>query len=445
MGNAVNNTPISVQGYLDENVLGKNLRVISSIVRKFPMLAYFGFNVPNHYRDSILSDSLTYEEAQTINFKEVGGWIKPMMSKDGRAVQWYEVGSFGYTQLVDTTVSVANANVVMESVVWFEVGDVVLFIPAAGSVNGVRATREITAINTGTATLTFDATITVDAGDTVKYLYSTHTTGQKITRGTSEDSGKLVTTYFQKYGGNFTYTQDELNTTYLFADTSRRVKNKLSDTINLAINNFAYTFYYGRNVSGVKAETQGLETLLAEKVANGETTVVRNWSSGLANDAAKIAAVQSFITDSNTAPVYQGSEQPTIIANELMISALSKLLQSGVVYQQFVEKEIDWGIKVFSSPFYKNVSMLVDQTLNLLYPTTSVMYALPKHLVSFTTKMYDTPDVAGVVKTYNSNWFKVISQPVVTDDEKEFTIEMWIANVFAGQTFPNSYMKAYGL
>jgi len=40
-----------------------------------------------------------------------------MMSKDGRAVQWYEVGSFGYTQLVDTTVSVANANVVMESVV----------------------------------------------------------------------------------------------------------------------------------------------------------------------------------------------------------------------------------------------------------------------------------------------------------------------------------------
>jgi len=443
MWNAVNTTPISVQSYLDENVLGKNLRVISSIVRKFPMLAYFGFSIPNHYKDSILSDSLTYEEAQSINFKDIGGWIKPMMSKDGKSVEWYEVGAFGYSQAVDTTVSVAATSVVMESVKGFEVGDVVLFIPAVGSVNWVRATREITAINT--LTLTLDSAITVDAGDTVKYLYSTHTAGAKITRGTSEDDGLRVTTYFQKYGWNFEYTQDELNTTYLFADTSRRVKNKLSETINLAINNFAYTFYYGRNVSGAKAETQGLETLLAEKVANGETTVVRDWSTGLANDAAKVAAVMDFITSANTAPVYQGSEQPTFIANELMISALSQLLQSWVVYQQFVEKEIDWGIKVFSSPFFKNVSMLVDQSLNLLYPDTSVIYALPKHLVSFTTKMYDTPDVAGVVKTYNSNGFAVIPQPVVTNDVKEFTIEMWMANIFAGQTFTNSYMKASGL
>lgn len=444
MWNAVNNTPISVQSYLEDNVLGKNIRVISSIVRKFPMLAYFGFSVPNHYRDSILTDSLTYEEAQTINFKEVGGGVKPMMSKDGSSVQWYEVSPFNYVQTVATTVSIAGTNVIMDDVTGYEVGDVVLFIPATGSVNGVRTTREITAINTGTKTLTFDANITVDAGDSVKYLYSTHTTGEKITRGTSEDSGKLVTTYFQKYGGNFTYTQDELNTTYLFADTARRVKNKLSDTINLAINNFAYTFYYGRNVSGSKAETQGLETLLAEKVANGETTVVRDWT-GLATDAAKIAAVQSFFTDASTSPVYQGNEQPTAIGNDLMVSELSKLLQSGVVYQQFVEKEIDWGIKVFSSPFYKSIPILVDQSLNLLYPTESVLYALPRHLVSFTTKMYDTPDQAGVVKTMNSNGFAVIPQPVTTNDSKEFTIEMWMANIFAGQTFPNSYMKASGL
>jgi len=37
------------------------------------MLAYFGFSIPNHYKDSILSDSLTYEEAQSINFKDIGG------------------------------------------------------------------------------------------------------------------------------------------------------------------------------------------------------------------------------------------------------------------------------------------------------------------------------------------------------------------------------------
>jgi len=37
------------------------------------MWAYFGFSIPNHYKDSILSDSLTYEEAQSINFKDIGG------------------------------------------------------------------------------------------------------------------------------------------------------------------------------------------------------------------------------------------------------------------------------------------------------------------------------------------------------------------------------------
>jgi len=57
------------------------------------------------------------------------------MSKDGKSVEWYEVGAFGYSQAVDTTVSVAATSVVMESVKGFEVGDVVLFIPAVGSVN----------------------------------------------------------------------------------------------------------------------------------------------------------------------------------------------------------------------------------------------------------------------------------------------------------------------
>jgi hypothetical protein len=59
--------------------------------------------------------------------------------------------------------------------------------------------------------------------------------------------------------------------------------------------------------------------------------------------------------------------------------------------------------------------------------------------------MYDVPDAAWVVKTYNSNGFKVIAQPVVTDDTKEFTTELWLANVFAWQTFPFSYMKLMNL
>jgi hypothetical protein len=71
MANAVNTTPISINDYLSGHILGQNLRVITSFVRKYPLLTYMGFNIPNHYKESILSDSLSYEDAQQINFKEV--------------------------------------------------------------------------------------------------------------------------------------------------------------------------------------------------------------------------------------------------------------------------------------------------------------------------------------------------------------------------------------
>jgi hypothetical protein len=59
-----------------------------------------------------------------------------------------------------------------------------------------------------------------------------------------------------------------------------------------------------------------------------------------------------------------------------------------------VEKDIDWGLKTFSSTRFRSINFIVDQTINQLDPVKSVCYLLPKHLISFATKMYDVPDAA---------------------------------------------------
>lgn len=420
-----------------ETQAGKNIYVVTSVIRKYPLLAYLWFNIPNNYKQAILDDKLTYEEAGKINFKEIGN-IRPTMSEDGSKVTWYEAQSFANAQeIASNTVWWSEELVVLTDVKGFAVWDVVLTVPATWSV-WTRVQAKITAINSGTKTITLNADASVKAWDKLLFLYPSFTFNTKVERTVADDDATPITTYFQKFGWSLSYNIQDLNKVYLFQDGKARIARKFSEVTNQAINNFAVTWYMWRNISGTTAETDGLERVIAEKVANWESVdITISW----ANDAAKISAIQNMLAQACSAPVYMWGEQPTGIVNELMVWELSKLLQSSVVYNDFITKDIDWGLKAFSSPFYKGITFIVDQTLNVLYPNTTVWYLLPKHLVSFMTPTYDTPDMAGVQKTYTANGFKLIKQPTVTWDSQEFTLEMWIANIFAGQSYENSYMK----
>lgn len=431
-------TPVSLGALLDTQA-GKNIYVVTSIIRKYPLLAYLGFNIPNHYKQSILDDKLTYEEAGKINFKEIWN-IRPTMSEDGSKVTWYEATSFANVQKIAAdTASWTEEQITLVDVKWFAVWDVVVTIPASWSA-WTRVQAKITAINASTKVVTLNADASVAAWDSLMFLYPSFEFNTKVSRTVADDDATPITTYFQKFGWSLTYNIQEINKVYLFEDAAWKIKNKLSQTTNQAINNFAYTWYMWRNISWANAETDGLVRVIAEKVANGEAVNIQiTWAS----DAAKIAVIQNMLTQACSSPVYMSNEQPTWIVNEKMIWELSKLLQSSVVYNDFVTKDIDWGLKAFSSPFYKWITFIVDQSLNSLYPVTAQGFLIPKHLVSFMTPFYDTPDAAWVHKTYTANWFKLIKQPVTTWDSVEFTLELWIANIFAGQSYPNSYMSFY--
>jgi hypothetical protein len=63
------------------------------------------------------------------------------------------------------------------------------------------------------------------------------------------------------------------------------------------------------------------------------------------------------------------------------------------------QKEIEFGIQAYSSPFFKNVQFIVSNTLNKLEPNRSVMYMFPKHLVTFKTPQYQTVNEQGALIT----------------------------------------------
>lgn len=426
-------TPVSISTLLD-TAAWKNVYVISSIVRKYPLLAYFWFNIPNHYKEAILWDKLSYNDAASIDFKQVN-WIKPTLSEDGSKISWYEASTFSNIQLISA--NSITTDVVLADVKWFAVWDVVLTVPWSLSA-GTRVQAKITWINTWTKTVTLNSAVNVKTWDKLMFLYPSFTYNTKVTRTVAEDDATPVTTYLQKFGWSFSYDIQELNKVYLFTDASQKVKNKLAQATNQAINNFAYAFYNGRNIAWANAETDGLERVIAEKAAKWENVVrTITW----ATDADKIKFIQDMLVDASSAQVYIGNEQPTWIINDKMVQFLSSLLQSSIQHQNMVEKEIDWGLKTFSSPFYKNINFIVDQTLNQLYPFTSVWFLVPKHLISFMSPTYDIPDTAWVQKTYSNNWFKMVKQPITTGDSAEWTLEQWIANIFAWQSYTNSYMK----
>jgi len=63
------------------------------------------------------------------------------------------------------------------------------------------------------------------------------------------------------------------------------------------------------------------------------------------------------------------------------------------------QKEIEFGIQAYSSPFFRNVQFVVSNTLNKLEPFKSVMYMFPKHLVTFKTPEYQSVNEQGVLMT----------------------------------------------
>lgn len=435
----------SVQTILN-NVAAKGLQVINSWIRDFPELMYVGLFLPNYFKDGgyLKRGGLTYAEQKALAFKQIGS-IESDMTVNKNEVVWYEAGA--YTERATITAAAAGSLVITVAPTetrYFAVGDVVVIKPKAGGTTATQQ-REVTAVDSVTGNITLDSVVTVEAGDMLMFAYNLIAHGSQIDRTAADTEVTPVRVYFQKFGGSAQFDTYEINQTRLFNDAQEYVKSKFAIVINRSNNNFARAFYLGRNIPGTtigsKSETQGLDALIAEKEAkDGVGTAIKD-ATGIAAGKEKAKWLVHVLNEAATAPVYTGNEVPTVFCNYQFITSLSEVMYDMGNFFTLQDKVIEFGLSEYSSPYFKNVKFIVSHVLNNLEPNRSVAYLFPKHLVSFKVPEYQSVNENGALVKTNATGYAILKMPQTSVDFVKYTAQMTIANIFAGQSFKNTYKK----
>jgi len=440
MSNAVNTTPVVTKDVINK-VLWKWVWFMTSYIREYPWFAYLGFWPANWYKmirnvNGISSWAMyQLENMQDSQFSKISK-IEPTLTEDGKKVQWYEWDSFITSSTI--TADSAATTMVVESVAWFAVDDYVRTIPAKWSA-WTETQVTITAINTGTKTITVSAAVNVKAWDKLMFIAPKLTLWNKVTRTVSDPDAKIVTTYFQKFGWSVNLSSEDLNKTRLLADVKTYVSNEFNKPKMQILENIINTWFFGQNNGGTSPEAQGIVTVIAEREARGQTSVFN--LSGAATDAAKLKELQRILNLASTAPVYSGSEKPTVFCNTEFSSIVAGLLRAEVKFNDFIPKTIEYGLESLSTPYFKNIQFIVLPEIDRIYGNVSKAYIFPKELVSFRVPENEFMNEQGVAIRVQANRFSVIPQPVITNDYREYTFEYKLANIFAWQSYDNAYMQ----
>lgn len=432
----------NVQSILD-NVTAKGLQVVNAWIRDFPELMYVGLYLPNFYKDGgkLKRGGLTYAEQRNLAFKNIGS-IESDMTINKNEVVWYEAAAFDDTAVIasaaagatDTEITLANER----DAVKFRPLDVV-------RITGSNTTQAEVVSVTGNKVVIAGVVNTIQPGDTIMFAYNLIKHAEQVNRGYHDSDVTPVRVFFQKFGGSMKFDSYEINQTRLMNDAQEYVKSKFSIVINRSNNNFARAFYLGRNVPGTgdgsKSETQGLDAVIAEKeVRDGAGSAIKD-AAGIASGKEKAKWLVKVLNEASIAPVYTGNEVPTVFCNYEFITSLSEVMYDMGNFFTLQDKVIEFGLAEYSSPYFKNVKFIVSHVLNQLYPNQSVAYLFPKHLVTFKVPEYQSVNDSGALVKTNATGYTVLKMPQYSIDVVEYTAQMTIANVFAGQTFKNTYKK----
>lgn len=436
---------VKVSTLLD-NVTPKGVPFVAAWVRDFPALSYVGFNTTNMYQSggTMQRGSVQYTNDTNLKFKAISS-IETDMTIGRNEVTWHELWLILEESTLTSSPSAATTFTVdPDTIRYFKVDDVVRIAPDKGSATAIQQTV-ITNVNTSTDTITVADAVTASSGDRLLKEYNLIQHGTEISRGVETGDATPVTVYFQKFGESVEFDVLDINQTRYFEDAKAYIDGKFKLAMAVVNNNIARTWYSGRNVSGNKSETQGLDHVIATAESSfGPGSAIIDMS-GITNPKDKAKKLVQIANYANSAPVYNGNEGPTVFCNHEFITALSEIMVDMSNHFQLSEKAIDFGLTSYSSPYFRNLSFITDQTLNREHPYDSVAYFFPKHLVWFKTPEYYDVDSNGVLVKTQVGRFNVLEIPRNNDDIRKYTMSLRLANIFAWQTFKGAYLKVIGL
>lgn len=433
-------TSTTINEVLD-NTTPKGVQFINAWIRDYPALSYVGLYLNNYYKDGgkMQRGTLTYTEQTAVRFKSIGA-LETDMSVNENQVTWYEAGLLLEEALVTAAITVADDEVTIEAdkIKHFKVGDVVVLKPKLGGTT-TEVQAEITAVNTTTNKITLDTNVTCAIDDRIVLAYNLIEYGTEITRWVSTWDLVPVTTYFQTFGESMEFNSNELNISRLFEDAQQYVNGKFKVAIAMANNRIAKTWYLGRNIAGSKSETQGIFHAINEletRYGAGSAIIDFAWVAAGKDKAKKLVQTLNYF---NTAPIYQGTESPTVFCNDTFITNLSEIMFDMGNQFDLKVKDVEFGLQSYSSPYFRNVQFIVDNTLNRLEPFKSTAVVFPKHLVTFRAPEYQSVNEAGALVKHTAWAFQVLKMPQVSADRVKYTAQLRLANIFGWQSFKASY------
>lgn len=426
-------------------VTPKWVQSFNAWIRDYPELMYIGLYLPNYFKDGwkLKRGWLSYADQKQLSFKSLWA-VETDMVVSSNEVTWYEAWLMIEEAEIQGPVTADNEiEIDADKVKYFKVGDIVVIKPGIWS-SSSEVQTDITAINTTTNVITLTANVTVVAWDRLLMAYNIIEYGTQINRWVSSWDVVPVKTYFQTFGESISFNSNEINVARLLEDAQEYVKWKFATAINMCNNRFARAFYLARNIAWTKSETAWLEFVVQAsetRFGAGSSIIDFTWVTDAKAKAKKLVQTINYF---NAAPVYNGTETPTFYVNDTFITNLSEIMFDMWNQMTLKEKEIEFGLQSYSSPFFRNVQFIVSHTLNRLEPVNSVAYVFPKHLVSFKVPEYQSVNEQGALVKTPVTGYQVLKIAQTSVDKVDYTAQIRIANLFVWSSVKAAYGKIVG-
>lgn len=429
--------------------LGQGVYILTPYFNEFNFFSYMGFGSENFFmyeRALKNSEAMRFEtkvDAKAITdlqFKAL--WeLESTISEDGKSVSWYEQGIYN-TRSTITTDTITSA-VIVESAERFAVGQLVSTAPVGASV-GTEVTAKVTAINLVTDTVTLGTAVNAKVGDQLVIIQQVQTIGAKVVGAYTGPKSDKLNSVYGKYGAEIEFEVAEVNTTRFFASPRTYVDNKIKLNAIKIYNEMANSWFKGTNVAGNEPIAEGIQHVIDQRDANGLPSKKLLTTALYTDEQGKLEAFQDLLDLCAQAPVYMNDE-PIVICNQAFATKFASSLRA-------LDRQIDndshiahfqYGLKTISSPFIGNKGVIIVKQMNHLYHGATA-FILPKALVTFKqpafTLVHDNTGAANVVP-HAPGKIIIVKQPTVTADRISSTMEYYVANLFAGQTYENTYYR----
>lgn len=250
-------------------------------------------------------------------------------------------------------------------------------------------TANVLSVDPQNLTITLDKTLTLKDGDRILRMYNLIETCGEFKNGVALDPTDYYEAFYQYFGGELCFTQDELNKCYASeGGVMGYINSKFSALYQDLFLQVGNAFWYGLNVREIantqKSQTMGLLTGIFRQAQLGKTVI--HDLSGKTTDQAKVKALLNIFMEAQACQIDGADSTLVVVGNHKFYNAVSQLNPAwnslmGCIPVCDKSLDVAFEVKVINTIFGR-VEMFADFFLQYYYPNKSFAVVMPKGLMA---------------------------------------------------------------